>query len=199
MIDVLDQAQALEAAPELAAVYRSAFGAPGYDEDAAEAERFATEQLPLHAERDGFKLVVARLPRPSGTTAAGPSVGSLDVAGVMGGSGPIVGFAYGYTGHRGQWWSDRVAETAPAEIVAGWVGGHFEVVEMAVTGEAQRQGIGSALHDVLMADLPQAKALLTTYVDDRPAPRLYRRKGWQVLVPDLGWDSALYGLSLTIR
>jgi len=112
MIDVLDQAQALEAAPELAAVYRSAFGAPGYDEDAAEAERFATEQLPLHAQRDGFKLVVARLPRPSGTTAAGPSVGSLDVAGVMGGSGPIGGFAYGYTGQRGQWWSDRVAETA---------------------------------------------------------------------------------------
>ena len=112
MIDVLDQAQALEAAPELAAVYRSAFGAPGYDEDAAEAERFATEQLPLHAQRDGFKLVVARLPRPSGTAAAGPGVGSLDVAGVMGSSGPIVGFAYGYTGQRGQWWSDRVAETA---------------------------------------------------------------------------------------
>jgi ribosomal protein S18 acetylase RimI-like enzyme len=197
MIDVLDQAQALQVAPELAAVYRSAFGAPGYDEDAAEAERFATEQLPLHAQREGFKLVVARSPTPAGSP--GPSVGSLDVAGVMDGSGPIIGFAYGYTGQRGQWWSDRVAETAPADIVAAWIGGHFEVVEMAVMVEAQGQGLGSALHDVLMADLPHAKALLTTYLDDRPAPRLYRRKGWQVLVPDLGWDSALYGLSLTIR
>ena len=174
MIDVLDQAQALQVAAELAAVYRSAFGAPGYDEDAAEAERFATEQLLLYAQREGFKLVVARLPSPAG----------------------IVGFAYGYTGQRGQWWSDRVAETAPAEIVTAWIGGHFEVVEMAVSVEAQGQGLGSSLHDVLMADLPHQKALLTTYVDDRPASRLYRRKGWQVLVPDLGWDSALYGLSL---
>jgi ribosomal protein S18 acetylase RimI-like enzyme len=178
MIDVLDQAEALQLAPELAAVYRSAFGAPGYDEDPAEAERFATEQLPLHAQRDGFKLVVARLPTPAGDP------------------GPIIGFAYGYTGERGQWWSDRVAETAPADIVAAWIGGHFEVVEMAVMVEAQGQGLGSALHDVLMADLPHAKALLTTYLDDRPAPRLYRRKGWQLLVPDLGWESALYGLSL---
>lgn len=45
-----------------------------------------------------------------------------------------------------------------------------------------------------MSDLPHREALLTTYVDDRPAPRLYRRLGRQVLVADLGWGSALYGL-----
>jgi len=117
VIAVLDVDQTLEAARELAAVYLSAFGAPGYDEDPARAEAFAKEQLPLHSQRDGFKFVAAR---------------SDDDR--------IVGFAYGFTGQRGQWWSDRIAETAP--------------------------------------------------------PRLYRRKGWQVLVPDLGWGSALYGLRL---
>ncbi|TCO30091.1 acetyltransferase (GNAT) family protein [Kribbella steppae] len=172
MIDVLDVQQSLGAAPELAAVYLSAFGAPGYDEDAARAEEFGNEQLPLHSQRDGFKLVAAR---------------SDD---------RIVGFAYGFTGQRGQWWSERVAEAAPAEIVEEWVGGHFEIVDLAVMVEAQGQGLGSALHDVLMADLPHERALLTTWADDRPAPRLYRRKGWQVLVPDLGWGSALYGLRL---
>jgi ribosomal protein S18 acetylase RimI-like enzyme len=172
VIDVLDVQQSLEAAPELAAVYLSAFGAPGYDEDAARAEEFGNEQLPLHSQRDGFKLVAAR---------------SDD---------RIVGFAYGFTGERGQWWSDRIAETAPPEIVDEWVGGHFEIVELAVMVEAQGQGVGAALHDVLVADLPHERALLATYVDDRPAPRLYRRKGWQVLVPDLGWGSALYGLRL---
>ncbi|WP_433162617.1 N-acetyltransferase family protein [Kribbella sp. CA-247076] len=172
MIDVLDVPQSLQAAPQLAAVYLSAFGAPGYDEEPARAERFGNEQLPLHSQRDGFKLVVAR----SG--------------------GRVVGFAYGYTGQRGQWWSDRLAETAPAEIVDEWVGGHFEFVELAVAVETQGRGVGSALHDALMADLPHERALLSTYVDDRPAPRLYRRKGWQVLVPELGSGSALYGLRL---
>ncbi|MEU4607852.1 GNAT family N-acetyltransferase [Kribbella sp. NPDC023972] len=172
MIDVLDVQQSLQAAPELAAVYLSAFGASGYDEDAASAKRFGNEQLPLHSERDGFKLVAARA------------------------DDRIVGFAYGFTGQRGQWWPDRIAEAAPAEIVTEWVGGHFEFVELAVMVEAQGRGIGSALHDVLMADLPHEKALLSTYVDDRTAPRLYRRKGWQVLVPDLGWGSALYGLRM---
>jgi ribosomal protein S18 acetylase RimI-like enzyme len=172
VIDVLDVDQTLEAAPELAAVYLSAFGAPGYDEEPARAEAFGKEQLPLHSQRDGFKFVVAR---------------SDD---------RIVGFAYGFTGQRGQWWSDRIAEAAPAGIVAEWVGGHFEIVDLAVMVEAQGRGVGAALHDVLMADLPHERALLTTWVDDRPAPRLYRRKGWQVLVPDLGWGSALYGLRL---
>jgi ribosomal protein S18 acetylase RimI-like enzyme len=172
VIEVLDVPQALQAAPELAAVYLSAFGAPGYDESPARAEQFGSEQLPLHSERDGFKFVVARAEER------------------------IVGFAYGFTGERGQWWSDRIAETAPPEIVDEWVGGHFEIVELAVMVEAQGQGLGAALHDVLVADLPHEKALLSTYIDDRPAPRLYRRKGWQVLVPDLGWGSALYGLRL---
>lgn len=172
MIDVLSPAEAGQSAPELAAVYLSAFGAPGYDEEPARAEQFGNEQLPLHSQRDGFKLVVARHDER------------------------IVGFAYGFTGQRGQWWSDRLVETASAEIVEEWVGGHFEFVELAVAVEAQGRGVGSALHDVLVADLPHEKALLSTYVDDRPAPRLYRRKGWRVLVPDLGWGSALYGLSL---
>lgn len=172
MIEVLDVPQTLQAAPELAAVYLSAYGAPGYDETPARAEQFGNEQLPLHSQRDGFKLVVARADER------------------------IVGFVFGFTGQRGQWWSDRIAAAAPADIVAEWVGGHFEIVHLAVRVEAQRQGLGAALLDGLLADLPNEKALLTTYSDDRPAPRLYRRKGWQLLVPDLGWGSALYGLRL---
>jgi ribosomal protein S18 acetylase RimI-like enzyme len=172
VIEVLDVPQALQAAPELAAVYLSAYGAPGYDEDAARAKEVGYKQVPLHSQRDGFKMVVARTDER------------------------MVGFVYGFTGRRGQWWSDRIAEAAPAEIVDEWVGGHFEIVNLAVRVEAQRQGLGAGLLDVLIDDLPNEKALLTTYVDDRPAPRLYRRKGWQVLVPDLGWGSALYGLRL---
>ncbi|WP_432942559.1 GNAT family N-acetyltransferase [Kribbella sp. CA-253562] len=172
MIEALDPTAGLSCSDELRHVYLAAFGAPGYDEDATAAERFAAEQLPTHAGRAGFRLVVARDP-----------------------DGELTGFAYGYTGERGQWWSDRLVETAP-EIADEWVGGHFEFVELAVVPAAQGQGLGAALHDALMADLPHAKALLSTYADDRPAPRLYRRKGWQLLLPDLTPTSALYGKKL---
>jgi ribosomal protein S18 acetylase RimI-like enzyme len=156
-------------------VYLSAFGAPEYGESADDARRFVEEQLPTHAERNGFRLVVA----------------SIDDV--------TVGFAYGYTGQLGQWWSDRVAERAPVEVVAQWVGGHFEFVELAVDPRAQRQGIGEALHAALLDGLPHERALLSTYRDDRPAPRLYRRAGWQLLMPGPDDDSDLYGLDLVAR
>ncbi|MET7277756.1 GNAT family N-acetyltransferase [Kribbella sp. NPDC005582] len=166
MIAVLDRTAALGIAAELGEVFAAAFAA----EERADAVRFATEQLPKHAARDDFRLVAART------------------------DGKVVGFAYGFTGWPGQWWSDRIIAAVPAELAAEWIGGHFEVVELAVIPEAQGQGIGAALMTELMAGLPHRKALLTTYADDRTAPRLYRRLGWQVLVPDLGWGSALYGM-----
>jgi ribosomal protein S18 acetylase RimI-like enzyme len=170
VIDVLDRIAALDIAGQLGEVFGTAFGAPGYEDTQSDGDGFAAEQLPTHAARDDFKLVTARV------------------------DGTVVGFAYGFTGQRGQWWPDRVAEVVSPELAADWIGGHFEVVELAVLPEAQGQGLGTALMEELMRDLPHRKALLTTYVDDRPAPRLYRRLGWQVLVPDLGWGSALYGL-----
>jgi len=170
VITVLDRDSALAIAHELGEVYAAAFGAPGYDEDNADATMFATEMLPKHSARDDFKLVAAEQ------------------------GGRVVGFAYGFTGRRGQWWADRVADAVGPDLAAEWIGGHFEVVELAVLPDAQRQGIGTALMQELMRDLPNARALLTTYADDRPAPRLYRRLGWRLLVPDLGWGSALYGM-----
>jgi GNAT superfamily N-acetyltransferase len=159
----------------LAQVYRAAFCVPPYDEPPGSAERFAAEQLPAHARRAGFRLVAAS-EAPDDPTAE------------------VLGFAYGYTGERGQWWSDRVSRLAPADVVDTWLGGHFEVVEVAVLPAAQGRGLGGRLHDALLDGLPHERAMLTTYRVDRPAPRLYRRKGWRVLVPDLDAENALYGV-----
>jgi ribosomal protein S18 acetylase RimI-like enzyme len=174
-IALVDGADAVALADELAAVYARAFGAPGYDEPPEAAERFRTESLPKHAGRDGFRCALAR-----------------DGA-------RIVGFAYGYTGHRGQWWSDRVVSRAPADIARDWVGGHFEFVELAVDPAEQGHGVGAALHDALLAGLPHERALLTTYADDQPAPRLYRRKGWRLLMAGFEDHTDLYGLELARR
>jgi ribosomal protein S18 acetylase RimI-like enzyme len=157
---------------EFGGVYARTFGAPGYDEPLEAAQRFQEEQLPRHAGRDGFRCVVAR----RGET--------------------MLGFAYGYTGERGQFWSDWVAGRVPEQITDAWVGGHFEFVELAVDPGEQGHGIGGALHDALLVGLPHERALLSTYRDDRPAPRLYRRRGWELLFEGLDNNSDLYGLKL---
>jgi ribosomal protein S18 acetylase RimI-like enzyme len=134
--------------------------------------RFMAETLPTHASRAGFRMVTLRL---------GPD---------------LQGFAYGYTGERGQWWTDTVSGAVPAEVDQGWFGGHFEVVELAVDPAAQGRGFGAALMEQLLLGLPHDRALLTTYAGGRPAPRLYRRLGWTRLAERALPDSDLYGIGL---
>jgi broad specificity phosphatase PhoE len=168
-------AAAADVIDELTDVYRSAFTAPGYDESEESVERFRSGRLLAHVDRDGFRCATLRVDEE------------------------LVGFAHGYTGVRGQWWSDQLAERAPQQVADGWVGGHFDVVDLAVDPRWQRRGYASALHDALLLDLPNERALLTTYRDDRPAPRLYRRLGWSLLHEGVFDDSDLWGLVLRDR
>jgi GNAT superfamily N-acetyltransferase len=157
---------------DLADVDRETFSAPGYDADPSDTARFRDEQLLKHAPRAGFRLAIARA------------------------DGELVGFAYGYTGEVGQWWTDRMLRLAPPDVHP-WLGGHFELVEIAVRPRWQGKGVGSAVHDTLLAGLPHGRAMLTTWQDEnRPARRLYHRKGWQPLA-DVE-DSTLMGLRLPV-
>jgi len=107
----------------------------------------------------------------------------------------LVGFGYGYTGERGQWWTDTCAAAVPADVDQGWFGGHFEVVTLAVPPSAQGHGHGAALMDHLLLGLPHDRALLSTYAADRPAPRHYARLGWTRLAHDVPRPgSDLWGL-----
>jgi ribosomal protein S18 acetylase RimI-like enzyme len=74
-----------------------------------------------------------------------------------------------------------VSEALPSDVVEQWVGGHLEVVELAVRPEARRRGLGQRLHDRLL-DGVAGRCLLSTSDDpDDPAVRLYTRAGWQHL------------------
>jgi ribosomal protein S18 acetylase RimI-like enzyme len=157
---------------EIVDVYRAAFTAPPYDEDESAVARFLDEQLPAHAEREGFRCVVARE------------------------DGRIVGFAYGYTGRRGQWWTDYVAGRVTPDLAGRWLDGHFEFVELAVDPAYQHRGIGGALHDELLDGLPHDRALLSTWRVDTPARRLYLNRGWQILQEELDETSSLLARSL---
>jgi ribosomal protein S18 acetylase RimI-like enzyme len=159
----------------LAQVYLAAYGDAGLPESRLDAENFAGSTLSRHARRDGFKLVLAT---------------TDDV---------VSGYGYGFTGKRGQFWSDWLAGTAPADIVQTWVGNHFELVDIVVDPEHRGQGIAGLLHDELIARLPQDRALLATVPDDGAAARLYTGRGWQIIVPEIDGAKALYGLDLSAK
>lgn len=131
--------------------YREAFG--GFPN----MQSFQSELLGRHAAREGFRLVTASV------------------------AGEVVGFSWGYIGHRGQFWTELVSEALPHDIVEEWVGGHFEFAEMAVSPSFRRRGLGAFLHDHLLTDVGRRCLLSTVDDPNDPAVRLYRRAGWQRL------------------
>ncbi len=49
-----------------------------------------------------------------------------------------MGFAYGYTGEHGQWWTDQATRVLAPDVAAEWLGGHFDLVSLGVLEEARR-------------------------------------------------------------
>jgi ribosomal protein S18 acetylase RimI-like enzyme len=131
--------------------YQAVFG------DFDDRETWRRDLFSRHAARSGYRLAVAT----DGAVTAG--------------------FAWGYIGERGQYWTDLVSAVLPPEVSSDWVGGHFEFVELAVLADYRRQGIGSRLHDVLLGGVRQQCLLSTADDPDDPAVRLYLRHGWQRL------------------
>jgi len=98
----------------------------------------------------------------------------------------LVGFGYGYTGERGQWWTDEAARVLGDEVAAAWLGGHFELVSIGVLVDARGHGVGRALLEHLTDGLPHDRWVLMTTADTSdPARHLYARAGWEVVGPGL--------------
>jgi GNAT superfamily N-acetyltransferase len=97
-------------------------------------------------------------------------------------AGELAGFAYGYTGEYGQWWTDVVARSLDDEQRAEWLDhAHFEVVELHVRPPRQRLGVGSALLAYLLSHQPHDRALLSTQTGSRKARGFYAKNGWTEL------------------
>jgi ribosomal protein S18 acetylase RimI-like enzyme len=150
----IDAADPLPLAAELREVHRSALGA------GALSDEWAATRLPAHTTRDDFVFLIAR---------EGDEVGQSE----------IVGFAYGYTGSSGHWWTDHVEESLTGAQRAEWIEPpHFEIVELHVRPSQQRRGIGSALLAQLVTRQPHDRALLSTQTGSRKARGFYAKNGW---------------------
>jgi ribosomal protein S18 acetylase RimI-like enzyme len=106
----------------------------------------------------------------------------------------LVGFAYGYTGESGQWWTDSARNVLEPDVADSWLGGHFEVVSIGVADAARGAGLGRALLRALLNQVPHERLLLMTTSDPAdPARRLYASEGWHVVGPGIGDATVIMG------
>jgi len=102
-------------------------------------------------------------------------------------AGELAGFGYGVAGQAGDFWWDRVLAglmvtaspgSASAATARRWLDRSFEICELHVRPDCQRQGLGRAILVELLAEAPYDTALLSTEDVDSPARRLYRSLGF---------------------
>lgn len=167
-IETLSGAEASTHRDEVLGVWAAVFG------PVDDPEAWTESPWDRHRSRPGYRLVLARE------------------------HGRLIGFAWGYTGERGQYWSDFITQEIGAAI-DGWVGGHFEFVELAVLPDARGRGVGGRLHDALLAGLEHTRALLATSSSpDDPAVSLYLSRGW-IGLANYGGDRQVMGRKLNHR
>ena len=91
--ELLAGSGALPLAARVWACYDQVFG------DFADLAIWRSELFERHAGREGYRLAAATIDDDQ-----------------------VIGFAWGYVGQRGQYWSDLVHDALPPEVVAQWVG-----------------------------------------------------------------------------
>jgi GNAT superfamily N-acetyltransferase len=139
---------------ELRALYAEVYAEPPYewgeDHTALFAERFEVQRR-----QPGFALAEAR---------DGPG---------------LAGFGFGVTLQPSTpWWSNLTAPLPP-EVTAESAGRTFALVELLVRARWRRQGIASAIHDMLLRNRPEERATLTVLPAAIPAQAAYQKWGWQ--------------------
>lgn len=145
-------------------VYEAVFG------DYSDYDSWRREVWDKHSVRDGFRVARAY---------------DADA---------LAGFAYGYTGARGQWWTDNARKVLEPDVAEAWLGGHFELVTIGVLEAARQRGIGRSLMHALLEGLPHDRLLLMTSADPSdPARRLYASEGWHLVGPGLGDGKVIMG------
>jgi len=150
---LLDGTQAAAHADELQALHAAAYADPPYrqqDDAALFADRFRVQRR-----QPGFVLAEVRH------------------------GDYLVGFASGMPLRPSTSWWRELTAPLPAEVTAEHSGRTFAVTDLLVRASWRRQGIGRALHDLLLADRPEERATLTVLPATAPAQTALAGWGWR--------------------
>jgi len=150
---LLDGRQAAAHRDELQALHDEVYADPPYRRT-GDAARFA-DRFRVQCRQPGFVLAEARH------------------------GGYLVGYASGMPLRPStSWWRD-LTTPLPAEVTAEHPGRTFALAELLVRASWRRQGIGQALHDLILAGRPEERATLTVLPTAAPAQNAFQKWGWR--------------------
>ncbi len=150
---VLDGTEAGAHADELQALHAEVYAGPPRGRDGA-ADRFAG-RFRVQRRQPGYVLAEARR-------------GEY-----------LVGYASGFPLRPSTSWWRHVTTGLPEEVTAEHPGRTFALCELLVRAPWRRQGIGAALHDLVLRDRPEERATLTVPPAAAPAQAALRAWGWR--------------------
>ena len=93
--------------------------------------------------------------------------------------GYLVGYAAGFPLRPSTSWWRNLTTPLPDEVTAEHPGRTFAVVDLLVRASWRRQGIGAALHGLVLASRPEERATLTVAPSAAPAQHAFRAWGWR--------------------
>ena len=92
--------------------------------------------------------------------------------------GYLVGYATGMPLRPSTSWWRNLTTTAPAGVADEHPGRTFALTDLAVRSSWRRQGIGRALHDLILAGRPEERAALAVLPAATAAQQAFRQWGW---------------------
>lgn len=154
-VELLRAKEAAKLGDEIRSLYRTAFSASNWDKSELGIAAFEDDIFPRHLKREGFAMTAVRND-----------------------DGTLIGFCYGYIGEHGQYWTDYVAARIHPSLEKAWLGGHFEIAELAVAENERGKGMGRALVTTLLNSRGEDRLALHTLAKDSPAVQLYESIGF---------------------
>lgn len=90
----------------------------------------------------------------------------------------VVGFAYGHRLPVNHGWWSGFSEALPADFTREWEGRTFTLDDFAVTAGLRGAGIGRKLHDLLLGQRPEERAVLSVQPTAEETQCIYQHMGW---------------------
>jgi len=170
---LLDGPQALAHAAELQALHAEVYGAPPYRRH-ADGDDFS-RRFRVQCRQPGFALTEAR----SG--------------------GYLVGYASGMPLRPSTSWWRGLTSPLPEDVVTEYPGRTFSVIDLLVRAAWRRQGIGQALHDMLLSGRREERATLVVWAEATAAQHAFQSWGWRKVgrTRDSGAESAVADVLVT--